>query len=359
MLVLLLKLAVDVCWYLSVISPFLLIFPAPLTWLACLAPVVYVALQLYNQQVYSHGANVDVFLMEGKVLLVAALVEIAFAGPESWARQSGVFTFLFLSLGVLLMRVSRLRENYQKDRRFWMWNVAYLLATCLAAAAITSKAFLGGVLWVIKQVYFHLVMPILLALMSALGWVLNVILQILAKLFPERVASIEKLFELQMMGEGNDFEQVEGLQEAPMALKVILMAIVLMIFLAALYVIYKKLTSMGSKRVQTGNMTKTWLVDEKKDSSRERILQKEEKSVRAFYHKFLRLCLRAELPITPSKSSEEIQEMAAALWQEEELSPLRAVYIKARYSGKDVEKEDVEKAKEEYRKLKKQYQRKK
>lgn len=356
MLILLLKLAVDVCWYLSIIGPFLLRFPAPLTWLACLAPIVYVALQLYHRQVYSHGANVDTFLLEGKTLVVGALVGFALAGPDSWARMSGVWTFLFMSLGVLLMRVSRLRENYQKDRRFWMWNVAYLTAICLTAVVLTSETFLGAVLWVVKLVYFHMVMPILLALISALGWVINVILQTMAKLFPDRVASVQKLFELQMIGEGNGYEKVDGLQEAPAELKTILMVVVIVIFLAALWLIYKKLTSMGSKRVQSGDMTKTWLVNEKKDSPRERILQKEEKSVRAFYHKFLRLCLRAELPITPTQSSEEIQEMAASLWQEEELSPLRAVYIRARYSGKDVRKEDVEKAKEEYRKLKKQFQ---
>lgn len=355
MALLVLKICVDVCWYLAVMCPIIAALPLPLAAVFYALPAVYALALLFKQIDFSAFLpNQDIFLWECKLLLLAAALEIGFAGASNWENRSAMWVFLFLSLGVLLLRMSRLGDKYQKDKRFWMWNGIYVVAVLLLALAGTSDAMLHSVVWLVKSAYMNLIVPILLGILYLFSSILEVLVSGLMSLFPEW----ELKTRIQEFTVDPLAEQLKDVEEKdiPYQFKWIMVVIIVIIAAVVIWQIYKKLTDTTESNPEKtlGMMTKSRIAkkDRKTGPGKDRE-DKQEHTVRVLYQKFLKLCVKNGIEITPAESSLEIQEKASSVWETEEIRPLRRIYIKARYSGKNVSEAEMESAKEEYRKIKK------
>lgn len=356
MALLVLKICVDICWYFAVMLPIITALPLPLAAVLYALPAVYALALLFKQIDFSSLLpNQDIFLWECKLLLLAAALEIGFAGAANWESKSFVWVFLFLSLGVLLLRISRLGDKYQKDRRFWMWNGIYVAAVLLIVLAGTSEVILHGALWLVKSLYMYAVVPILLGILYLFSAVLEVLVSGLMLIMP----NLELKTRIDSSAVDPLAEQLKDteIKEIPEQFYWVLIGIALVVAAVVLWRIYKKLTDTaepGAEKI-LGVMTKSRIAkkDRKPGAEKNREGGKEEHAVRILYQKFLKLCVKNGIEITPMESSLEIQEKASSVWETQEINPLRRIYIKARYSGKTVSEAEVERAKEEYKRIKK------
>lgn len=356
MALLVLKICVDVCWYFAVMSPIIAALPLPLAAVLYALPAVYALALLFKQIDFSSLLpNQDIFLWECKLLLLAVALEIGFAGGANWESKSAKWVFLFLSLGVLLLRMSRLGEKYQRDKRFWMWNGIYVAAVLLIVLAGTSDVMLSSALWLVKSLYMYVVVPILLGILYLFSAIIEVIVSGLMLIMPR----LELKTRIDSSAVDPLAEQLKDaeIKEIPEQFYWVLIGIALIIAAVVLWKVYKKLTdTAGSGSEKTlGMMTKSRIAkkDRKPGAGKDRDGGKEEHAVRVLYQKFLKLCVKNGIEITPMENSLEIQEKASSVWETQEIGPLRRIYIKARYSGKDVSEAELERAKEEYKRIKK------
>lgn len=354
----LLKLAVDICWYLALIGPVCALLPRPAAWALSAVPLAYGAVFLLRRRLHpGRGFNSDVFFWECKILLASVPAEWIFLNSFHW-EQSAFWCSLFLLLGVLLLRVCRLGESGQKDRRFWMWNAIHLGAAALVVLLGTSPLVRRILSLAGSALYSGIIVPLLQGIGSVFALVIGGIIQLLSALLPQ--AELQPLPEnfLQIpdtFGEetaeqtGWDLSWMEDiLRSAGWFLLAALAAL-------ALFFVYKKLTDApkGGESENAFGIYKSSLPEEKGNPFPQKG-GKEARTVRGYYRRFLRLCTKAGMEIGPQQSSGEIQKKAASLWEEDQLSPLRELYLKARYSPEESSKGDAARAREEYRKIKRE-----
>ena len=120
-----------------------------------------------------------------------------------------------------------------------------------------------------------------------------------------------------------------------------------------LLLLYRRLT--GSWRTapgeQTGVLQKSQAEEARqRNGSLEGLFQ--ERNVRYYYRKFLKLCRQKGMELEPSMTSEAIAGIALRYWNEDVLKEFQTVYQKARYGvGLEGDKEK-KRARELYRRLK-------
>lgn len=344
----LLKISVDICWYLALALPLLSLLPPWGLWIFWGLPAAYAVALLISRRGYgSHGGNQEVLKWQGGLLLGGSLLEWWILGAK-FGEESLIFLCLFLALGVLLLRISRLGEETQRDRGFWLRNGAHMALVVVLVLLATSRLFLGSVSQVGHFLYTYVLSPLVLGLAWVVGKgmeaLLGAISSVLPQVDPETFAqglSVPDTLNLEEL----NFEETQ----IPPALTYIAWAILGIGAVFALVFIFKKLTSAAwaGRKKEGAAMVK---------SSLPPLVRKRESGwagdpVRGYYRRFLRLCKRSGISLSPQDSSEEIQEKAASLWEKEALSPLRELYLQARY-GTGSSRKAAALARREYHKIK-------
>lgn len=344
----LLKCSIDICWYLALALPVLSYLPGWGVWVFWGLPLIYaVALLISRREYGSHGGNLDALKWQGGILLAGGLFEWWIMGLNS-REESMLFACLFLALGTLLLRVSRLGEEARKDRRFWIQNVIHIAGVAALVLLATSQLFLGGVSQVAGFIYTYIISPVVLGLAWVLGKLLGGILEGLYSLLPQ--ADGELFSQNITVPEALDMEQLSfNKTEIPPLLTYIAWGLLAMVVLLALRIIYKRLVSAaGKEKIKGGAVIKKTALPpagEKKSPGWTG------DPVRGYYRRFLRLCKRRGILRLSHESSRELQEKASARWSIAELSPLRELYISARYHAPSTGKQAAM-ARREYHKLK-------
>lgn len=355
--VLIMRVLMDVSFYLSVFMPLMQRGIPVLKWglLVILAAWVVYVIMNWRAKDFAGGVQ-DVVFLEVKVLVVIQVFELVVLGLGSWQEICVPYVILFVVTAIMLLRAGRLHMGMQEKSRFWGVNGLEFLVILGTVFVVSSDSVKKLAVSGLSGVYNGIILPILLAFLKILETVLWFIWPILESIFSK--VEIEREYIQLDTSTGQEFLALDGSEAkaAPEYLKVIgffLEAAALILFFRYMY---KKLSESGSGRDRSnrGEVRRSTLADsEKKKNSRK--LFDGEKNVRYYYRRFLELCRKHGIdPEGSMVTTETVYRMAADYWKEDEmyLRDLRTIYLDVRYGGKKDEEPDRKLARTLYKKIK-------
>ena len=315
-----------------------------------LPAVIYVAAELWKKDDslswYRQAGFSIVFLIFGQYQkLVSATVPMA---------------FLELSASFLLLRSLRHEEKIRRQREFQIRN--FLTVGILAATAwmLSNQEILQGCAAFLGAVYEYLIVPLFLAVSTAIGSVVAGILYGLrwllqrAGLDHAALDSVMEGFQGQEQGAAPPVIESSGNQIGPTILMVLGAAVLLVvIFLFFRWLMRKQ--SVEKKAEVERDDTVRFLEHPPGETKKKSRDARYVRLIRERYRKFLKLYRSFGQVRTPGETSGDI----AGKWKEKSLSEteeavekLTELYRKARYGG-TASREDWEEMDKVYRKIRK------
>lgn len=311
--------------------PFFLPGAVRADWIAALPGLGYLVWMIRREDYglsWSRGA--DVFSMLWKVCIPFALLFSVYGGVKVVAGQ-GLPAFLLAAVSsVLLLRSIRhgpeiyCRRAYQI--RNWLAVAAMLAGACLAS----MDWFLGCISWA----YDNVAVPLLLGLAMAVGLVLTAVMpliyQLLANLFWE--GDIDVAFPAGEAGPLDLARELAG--ESGNLGGRVLTALGILAAALAVFLLFRWLL-----RRRPGPETETNSREERRtvaaESPRREVLPATYAGrIRAQYRRFLKLCRKKGVDLSPSDTSAQVSAKAGRwLADPEVLSALEAIYCRARYDN--------------------------
>lgn len=354
MAVCILKALVDGVWYLAFMAPFLPAAPRAAAVFLAAVPCVWALWIFLNRGRRNFaGDSQDTLFFQVRVLIAVAAPELLFLGPGRWQRECGPYVLLFFVSGILLLRISRLPGEGKVHARFWGISGIQLVSAVAAAAVLASAVVRDWLAGGIGACYRTLILPLLEGVLWLFLKVLEALAPLAAGLFPNEVQFETIDPSVMIDGEpGFEFEEVSAVG-FPAVLKA---AGVLMIGLAAgwlLFFLYRRLT--GTR--QSGQGEPVGVLQKSREETagpQSRGLGEwlEERNIRHYYRKFLKLCRGKGMEFEPSMTSESIAGMALRYWNEDVLNEFKVLYQKARYGAAPEDAGEKKRARELYHKLK-------
>ena len=327
----------------------------PLDRLAALPPLAYLVYLAWKEE-YSlrWGWQADIFSLLWKAFLPFAPISALFGCQESIVTQ-GIPVFLTAAVSsVLLLRSIRHGSEVYCQRPYQARNwlaVALLLGCAWLASTDWSMACVGFV-------YSRVVVPVLLGIAMAVGIVVMTVVPLLLRLV---VWLINLLFQRELMPPLNlssfdvlvsKAQEMTGVNEG--FGEDFLTALVILISAGAALWLFRWMVRRkpGPEEDPTTQLERTSLPEEPR-RERPALPTTYAGRVRSQYRRFLKLCQKNGVELTPADTSAEVSAKAAARTLDRpELEALEDIYRRARYNGQ-ASREDAAEAKRLYTKLRK------
>lgn len=355
------KLAVDICWYFAWVSPILVFLPSLAVWIGYGIPVVY-AIYLVGKKIQGTvlQSQKDVFFWQCKLLGILIALELVFCGAEVWKEQADVWVICFLAFGILLLRMTRLGEEYQADKQFWGWNTAYLAGILLTAVLVSSDFMMNTILWIIQTVYFHIIFPVLMGILYVIAWLCDKIVAIINQLLFSKFQSslLEQTMDMFQLEDTTKQWKEPEITSFPVSFQTILWCLAIMAVLLIIVIVYRKLLS-ASDTVQTSKIgsVQKMRIEKSERTRRRKTYQNQEgvqEGIRLLYQKFLRLYRQKGLSGQEYETSEEIQRNAEQVWDKQEMEKLRNLYVRERYGEEQIEQSEIDSMKRMFQRWKRE-----
>lgn len=255
---------------------------------------------------------------------------------------------------VALMRILRHNRETIDSGAFKLSNTLTVLLVCASTMVLSSGVFLDTILSALGFVYHKVVLTGFGLFLSVAIRFLSLFSKLFAWLFGKEVVfyedgdsgtagAVEELL----------YEEVEG--ELP---PIITWIFVGLLAAGALYLAYKGLKFLAGRNRRFEGTSPFALqrqtIEVPKENRRNPFARRSEReSIRHQYRKFLRECLDRGFMITPDFDSQEISEGARDYFRGAPLDAFRLLYIKARYTEREITKEEAKEAKNLYTEIKK------
>lgn len=353
--VLILRVLLDISFYLSVFMPLIRMENPVMRWGLVALLALWVIWLIMNWKARNFASMIqDMVFLEIKVLAVVQVFELVAMGLSKWQDACGPFVLLFLVTAILLLRAGRLAAGNQGKGQFWSVNsleFGALLGTVFVLSSETVRTFVWNTL---GGLYMKGILPVLLLILDILEKVLWFIWPLLEAIF----SKVEyQGYEIEINNQsGKEMLKLEDAAaiETPEGLKILGLIIAVAAVVLFLRYMAKRLSeSGGAARKQSGEIRRSTIPVAEKKAQRK--LFDGEKNVRYYYRKFLELCRKHGMdPEDGTITTEAMYRMAADQWKDEEvyLRDLRSVYLDIRYGGKKEDEPDRKLAKTLYKKIK-------
>ncbi len=350
----------DICWYLAILEPVRLSLPKILKMVCESLPIVYGGWMavLWKQNRMTVVSQKQVFFWECRILVVAIAVNLIYHTEGQLKIISCIWIIIFALSGIFQLRLERLDEEERKDPLFLAWNGMTFVLVALAAAFFGSSPVLQTVVWIVKLIYFQIIVPILMGIVYLIGILADMLVRFLSLIFPDS-SKIREISEILGGGEGwtkipFQPEEVNGF---PVSIRMVFWFLAGCILCMTVVFLYKKLVSAMEDKDVSSSQTIVKRTIKKEDREVYRRNKGEENldTVRRTYQKFLLFCKKQGMSLEISDTSEEVKKKALVFGKEtgrKELEGLRELYIAARYRTEISEKEKGEEAEEFYKRWK-------
>ncbi len=255
---------------------------------------------------------------------------------------------------VALMRILRHTRETIDSGAFKLSNTITVLLVCITTLVLSSGVFFGPVLTALSFLYNKVLLSGFAVFLSVAIRFLGLFSKLFAWLFGKEVVfyedgdsgtagAVEELL----------YDEVKG--ELPPIITYIFVG---MLAIGAIYLAYKGLKAMAGRNRRFEGTSPFALsrqtIEVPKESRRNPFAKRSEReSVRHQYRKFLQECLDRGFMITPDFDSQEINDGARDYFRGAPLEPFRQLYIKARYTEREITKEEAKQAKNLYTEIKK------
>ena len=326
-----------------------------------LPAVIYVAAELWKKDdSLSWYRQADLLSIFWKICLGFSIVFLIFGQYQKLVSATVPMAFMELSASFLLLRSLRHEEKIRRQREFQIRN--FLTVGILAAAAwmLSNQEILQGCAAFLGAVYEYLIVPLFLAVSTAIGSVVAGILYGLCWLLQRAgldhaaLNSVMEGFQGQDQGAAPPVIESSGNQIGPtilMAVGAAVLIVVLVLFFRWLMRKQPIEKKAGVEKEDTVRFLEHPPGETKKKSRDARYVR----LIRERYRKFLKLYRSSGQEPAPGETSGDI----AGKWKEKSLSDteeavekLTELYRKARYGG-TASREDWEETDKVYRKIRK------
>ena len=326
-----------------------------------LPPLIYVWIVCIKKIFVPDGNEYkELFGLQLKTLIILPFIFV-FKPDMAILRQYCLPSLiLFLLSAVLAMRMMRHNTQVLKTPAFQIRNALTVGAVLVAAWGCTSNAFLR-ILGKVVAAFRWVLLPVVEGLGIAISYIFALFMQAVMAFF----AFLGRTF-------GNDnfekpqIEVQEGIKEemdlldgyiAPdsRVFSTVIMVILIIVGLICMYFIFKRMLYRRGRQDTAGFEQQSLTVSAPKTEKDRLIAPKDPReAVRWHYRRFLRYCKSKDMAIKPSHDSREINALAVSrdIAEQEQLEPLREVYIAARYSDREITQQDVNQAKDQLKRIK-------
>ena len=324
-------------------------------WLATLPMAVYLPMYLHaNRRPPDYDYAADRF-RHSLIAMAAALFFAALFRAPSWKRGLS-YLFLYFTLNMTLLRLLRHDDRVARSRRFRVLNLAGVALVCAAGFALSQPAVVDALRlawnWFLNNVVFNLLALIAYALQYVLyagAWVLSRLFGV-HKLDPDAMPDLNP-----MRGDA-----LRGLRPSaevhmmpPWAQWLIKGAGVALLAVAALAILRALSRRVGRMETASGTESRESLdAEAPRTRSRRPHRRDPQAGVRHWYRKALALIRTRGGKVAPTMNTLQIQEKNAFVADPDAMDALRQVYLPVRYGERQATREDVEKARAAYARLK-------
>jgi hypothetical protein len=289
----------------------------------------------------------------------ALLVFVPFAfligGTERTNQFVLPYLISFLSCGVLLLRLLRREEKENGEWRLMLINVVSVVLCLAAAFFLSSEPFLQAVGTFFSVLYKNVVTPVIIGvayLFAALAWLVWRAVSLVGGKIGSNTSDTQmeigdfnfELFNYTQTGDGKFFGKL-----------ILAFAIIAFALLSAM--LFKRLIAgyrvTQQKRASMPEIREKIPAGGTRPSGRLPLAPRSPRElVRRYYRKFLQSAVAGGLNLSPSDTSDSIAHSAGSLFDPLLLHELRDLYIVARYSPAVITRDDAQRAKLLYGKLK-------
>lgn len=327
---------------------------SPADLIVLVLPAGYIVYTAAKKYYYEHAADFrSRFSILIKIMPVVLIFGFA-AGTPVMRDMSLPFGIMYLFSSVFLMRMLRQSEEILSQTRFRVINAVTLAATAALGLVISSPAVLAAIRMAITGAYSLLIAPIFMGLAYVFSFVGRLLTPLLNKLLAR--AGLEEMPTTALAEMGNEPEEMPLPVESEafgrvMAVVFILMLIVIGVFFFRYMLGRRKPHNKGSGVVEERAPAAGGAGGA---SRRPSLFGGPRAQIRAIFRHFLDLCRSHGIDVYQSSTSLSVTRQAApAFWcPEAEAWEIRDLYTQARYSDREITREDVKKMRQSYSAIK-------
>lgn len=282
-----------------------------------------------------------------RILIQTEVVEEGISGSLAFAAP---FLMLFILTTIMLNRIIRHLEFDPNIKSIRRTNMKYLAGVGLVILTTGVESIRQAIIDGFTKLAYGFLMGISYFFYWITSWI---------KFEPAEVEQVEEevegALEAGALSMQEYFDSVRGNEEA-MRFDILAKILGFVLIIVLIYIVYRIFKKSNTSRdddveyiEEREQMKKT---EKKRKSIFENIIPPKDigNQIRFHYRKFLRKVEKAEIELTSSDTSLDINERAKGEFGEE-VDEIREIYIDSRYGNKKVDKESVEKIKSLYKNL--------
>ena len=326
-----------------------------------LPPLLYLLVVCHKQLYWPDGDEYkDVFAIQWKTLLVLPLFLLLTSDMAAMQNNCLPLVVLFLATAVLALRMMRHSPAVLSLPRFQIQNGLTVAVVAITAWAFTSDAFFSAIGAIFSGIHW-LLAPILelivWGLANGVGLFMKVAVAIFNWLRKALNTQDQETPEIKLPENLKDELALE--QQTPPTSETFaraMTAIAVIIGLIIAYILFKKMLGKRRPKKEAGAFSPGTMADPMEKRERDPLLAPKDPraAVRWHYRKFLKHCQSKHVPLTRFHTSADVNNLAHrdGAARLDDTTPLRDLYITARYSDNPVTEEDARQAKALVKKIK-------
>lgn len=323
-------------------------------------PAFYIALCIVKKRFFVDAETQANLFRFGLAIAFVVYFLFAMVMRVRWVVQ---FVLLFLFVNMFLMRLLRQNPAYLNDKKFLLTNLGHLSIAMIITMLFTNQYVVGFVQNILKWGYQHILEPVLNGVVTLLYLFGGGLYILFFKVFKPEI--VHKKWEYIQHPDHNwiNDEFIAPLEEqmgtSDLAVRALQIILLIAGILLILFIIKK---SRKGRNLQEGSSVREHrrAVTEKRPEEKvpfDLIPPKEPRAaVRFYYRKFLNLCKKLDYKFPDYFTSQHIAMRTSRQFGKERMQEMRQIYIRARYSGKDITEADVARMKEQVEQLKERFE---
>lgn len=319
-----------------------------------LLPMVFTVFSVCRRLFFpQYTDSVDAFRrgLLSAVLLAAASL---FGAWRAVISVSLPFFVVFLTSGVLMLRMLRHEEETMRRPRFVLVNALLVAAVLALGALLGTPAALHGLFAFVGLIYRGVIVPLLLCAAYLLAWVALLIAKLLSRLRGRAPHQAEETVAEFAAGMRDYLGDVTPREPSAIFQNAMLGLFVLAAVIGAVLYFKRRLSRLRAAETDGVREARTLAAPYAAPRAPRELFAPRDprRAVRWHYRRFLALYRKLGGHTPPTCNSADIARGAAAYFHAEQVEQLRDLYLQARYSEADIPRADAERAAAQYKTMK-------
>lgn len=321
---------------------------------ATLPMLVYLPLYIYNNRRAPDYDNAADRFRHSLIGMALALFVAALFRAPSWKRGLP-YLFMYFTLNMTLLRLLRHDDRVARSRRFRVLNLAGVGLVCAAGFALSQPVVMAA----LRAAWGWFLDNVVLNLLALAAWIIQIILFGVGWVF-------SRVFGIQGLGDGSlpDFGALNGYRTdavgpghgivmLPAWIQWVVRIAGIALLAVLVFIILRALSRRVGREVSTSGTDQREFLDAESPREPRRVLGRRDsqEGVRHWYRRALLLIRARGGLVSPTMNTLQIQQHNVQTVDCDALDALRSEYLPVRYGEREATREDVQRAKRAYERL--------